>query len=338
VKLPAEPEVVRFDPEYTLLAKVKFDKSDKLLLAQLKNESDAIGRILACDELAKRKTKAVVKALRHALNNDPFFGVRSEAAAALRKIHTPEAVDALVESTVQPDARVRYRVAEELAQGYRDEASEKLMHIIDHEKNPAVIAAALRGLAHYQGKTASAAARKALASDTYNNEPVRSAFIVIRELNDPSLAADVMKTIKSRDAELDPRDVSEGMMTLAAISQRGRRREAAFQFLTDYLNHPRRTLRGSAIAALGELREPKARPLLEPIAAEPYNDRLAAVAKAALENLDKETRLVPAEVGELRREVRELRKGQDKLQKSVDELKAKTKAADAKRATAKSGK
>jgi aminopeptidase N len=337
VKLAGQPDVVRFDPEYSLLAKVSFDKSEKLLLAQLKNKSETIGRVLACEELAKRKTRAAVKALKHALNNDAFFGVRNEAAAALRKIHTAEAVAALASSTDQPDARVRYRVAEELSQCYRDEASDKLTHIIDEEKNPAIVAAALRGLAYQQGKAASAAARKALASETHNNEPVRSALIVIRDLNDPSLASDVMKTIKSRDAELDPRDVSEGMLTLAQISQRRQRREAAFEFLADYLNHPRRVLRSAAINALGELHDPAARPLLEPIATDETDHRLAQAAKAALEKLDKETRLAPAEVSKLRREVRDLRKDHQKLQKALDELKSKSSASSGKRAAAKGG-
>jgi aminopeptidase N len=326
-QLPAEPQVVRFDPEYALLARVTFEKSDKLLRAQLKSEQDAMGRVLACDELAERKTKANVAALREALNNDSFFGVRNEAAAALRKIHTREAVSALVESTDQPDARVRYRVAEELAKCYHDDVAEQLTEIIDAEKNPAIVAAALRGLVHHQGKAASAAARKALESQSHSNEPVRSALIIIRDLNDASLAEDVMRTLKSRDQELDPRDVTEGMLSLAKISQRGRRQEAAFNFLVDYLNHPRQVLRGAAIQALGELHDPAARELLEPIAANEHDKYLARTAKTALEALDKETQLVPAEVGELRREVRELRKSQDKLQKSIDELKAKRAAA-----------
>jgi hypothetical protein len=113
------------------------------------------------------------------------------------------------------------------------------------------------------------------------------------------------------------------MLSLAKISQRGRRQETAFNFLIEYLNHPRQVLRGAAIGALGELHESNARELLEPIAANEHDKYLARTAKTALEALDKETQLVPAEVGELRREVRELRKSQDKLQKALDELKAK---------------
>ncbi|WP_428307372.1 HEAT repeat domain-containing protein [Lacipirellula sp.] len=150
---------------------------------------------------------------------------------------------------------------------------------------------------------------------------------MIRDLNDPALASSVMETIKSREAELDPRDVSEAMVTVAKLSQKGKRQQAAFEFFVDYLNHPRQTLQSSAIRGLGELHDPAARPLLAPIAANKVDAVLAAAAKAALAELDQKTPLVPAEVGDLRKEVRELREEQAKLQKSLDELKEKSAAA-----------
>jgi aminopeptidase N len=317
---------VRFDPEYTLLAKVDFDKSDKLLEAQLANAEDAMGRVLACDELADVKTQAAVAALKKALNEDAFFGVRCSAATALRKIRTEEAVTALLDSVKQDDARVRKQVVEELGKCYRDEAAKQLLATIESEKNPAIVATALRGLASHQGEAASAAAKKALNDETWGGEPVGAALAVIRDLNDPSLAANVMETIKSREVELDPRDVSEAMVTVAKLSQRGKRKETAFKFFVDYLNHPRQTLQSSAMRGLGELRHPAARPLLEPIAANKTDAVLAAAAKAALAELDKETPLVPKEVGDLRKEMRELQEAQEKLQKKLDELDAKKKA------------
>jgi aminopeptidase N len=326
VSLPAEPSIVRFDPEYTVLGRIQFELPEKMLLAQLDRDDDALGRVLACDELAKRKTQAAVAGLRKALNGDKFYGVRNTAAGALRKIRTDEAVAALCESTDQEDARVRRQVIEELGKCYRDEARQALLRTIEAEKNPAVVAAAVRGLGRYQGDDSRDAMRKALASDTFTDDVPAAAFAAIRDLNDGALAEELMKTIKSRDAELDPRDLTEGMITVAKISQRGRRRDAAFHFLVDYLGHPRQFLRGAAIQALGELHEPDARELLEPIAASEHNETLAQMASAALAKLDKETPLASAEVGELRSDVRELRKAQDKLQKALDELKAKAKS------------
>ncbi|MCC6491453.1 MAG: M1 family metallopeptidase [Pirellulales bacterium] len=327
VKLPAEPEIVRFDPEYTLLARVTFDLADEQLAAQLKNKDDAIGRILACEGLAKQSSAKSVELLKQALNADPFWGVRVEAAAALRKIRTSESIAALAESTDQQDARVRNRVVAEIGDSYDETARKKLLAVVDAEQNPMIAATAIRGLANYRGKATSEAVRKALKSETFNNEPVGAAFSAGGELNDGSLAPAVIETIKSREAELDPRDVAVGMSSLAKVSQKGKRRQAAFEFLAGYLNHPRHTLCASAARALGELKHPEARKLLEALAGDERNEAVAAAAKGALESLDKETQLAPAEVTRLRSEVRELREAQEKLEKSLEELKGKAKAA-----------
>ena len=153
-----------------------------------------------------------------------------------------------------------------------------------------------------------------------------AALGVIRDLNDPALADAVMDTIKAREMTLDPRDVSEGMITVAKLSQRGKRKEAALKFFVEYLNHPRQTMQEAAIRGLGELHHPAAKPLLEPIAANKTDKTLAVAARSALGEIDKETTLVPKEVGELRKEVRELQESQEKLQKKVEELEGKEKA------------
>jgi aminopeptidase N len=276
------------------------------------------------------KTQAAVAALKKALNEDGFFGVRCAAATALRKIRTEEAIAALLDSVEQKDARVRKQVIEELGRCYRDDAKKQLLATIESEKNPAIVATALRGLASHQGDAASEAAKDALSDESWGGEPVGAAFAVIRDLNDPSLAASVMETIKAREAELDPRDVSEAMVTVAKLSQRGKRKETAFKFFVDYLNHPRQTLQSSAIHALGELHHPAARPLLTPIAANKTDAVLAAAAKSALGDIDKETPLVPKEVGELRDQVRELQESQEKLERKLEEIEAKKKAEEKK--------
>jgi aminopeptidase N len=334
VKLPAEPTVVRFDPDYTLLAKVDFDKSEKLLLAQLKNEKDAIGRVLACDELASRDSQDAVKALAHAVKSDPFFGVRIQAAIALRKIGTDEAVAALLDSLEQADARVRLRVVEQIGKCHREAARDKLLEVFKQEKNPAVVAAAIRGLGLYQGEEVAKVIREALGRQSFMNDETGAAFRAAADLKDAKLAPELMKTIKAREEDLDPRDVGDGMASLAKLSQRGKRQQAAYEFLAAYLHHPRRFLQGAAVRALGELHDPAARERLEALAADERNEGLKAAAKGALEELDKKPRLAPAEVIELRQEVRELRESQKKLEKSLEELKSKKSATKGERKSA----
>jgi aminopeptidase N len=329
VRLPGEPQVVRFDPQVSLLAQVTFDKSDALLEADLENTDDAMGRILACEGLAKRPTASSVKLLRHALQNDPFYGVREAAAIALRQICTDDAVEALVESLDQDDVRVRRTVVDELGQCYHDDALAKLLEIAaDEDELPIVAAAAIVGLGRSSDDAAREAVEAALASESFNNERALAAFRAIRESNNARLGPALTRMIADREQELDGRDFTEGFLTLASISPRGRRRAAAYEFLADYLDHPREALRWAAVAALGELHDPRARTLLEPFAAEGQNDRLAAAARRALATLNGQAEFVPDEVGNLRREVRELREAQAELKRTLDELKSKAAAND----------
>ncbi len=62
-----------------------------MLYAQLDNESDVVGRLLATQALKEKKDKKTVAKLKEALNNDSCYGVRIEAAHALGEIHTDEA-------------------------------------------------------------------------------------------------------------------------------------------------------------------------------------------------------------------------------------------------------
>ncbi len=327
VKLPAEPTIVRFDPEYTLLAKVAFDKSVALFEADLKNEADMIGRVLACEGLAKQRTSSAVAALRNAVQNDSFYGVREAAARALREMRTEEATAALVASVSQADARVRRAVVEELGQCYDDAARAKLIAIAgDADESALVAAAAIESLGRTSGEDASRAIRAALAGRSFHNDRVRAAFLAIRDTNDAAWGPELMDAIAAHETDVDSRDLTEGFLTLAQISQRGRRRDAAYDFLAAYLESPREPVRLAAVEALGELHDPRVRTLLGPYATAGRDDRMARAAKAALKVLDDRGEFVPDEIGELRREVRELREAQEKLKGQLKTLESKDSA------------
>ena len=85
--LAAAPKLVRIDPELTLLAKVKFNWPEAMIAAQLEEKGDVVGRLLAIEQLAGKKTRATVTQLQKVLQSDPFYGVRIEAARALAVAH-----------------------------------------------------------------------------------------------------------------------------------------------------------------------------------------------------------------------------------------------------------
>src|SRR5205823_1391704 len=134
--LESAPEIVRFDPEYTFLSRMNFRLPMPLLYAQLADPEDVIGRLQAIEQLAERRDRESIAKLKGVLNDDPFFGVRVEAARALRTIHNDESLDVLLTSTEQKDARVRRQVGQDIAGFYRDKAYEASLKTIEREKNP----------------------------------------------------------------------------------------------------------------------------------------------------------------------------------------------------------
>ncbi|HYO25465.1 MAG TPA: M1 family aminopeptidase, partial [Lacipirellulaceae bacterium] len=244
VRLPAEPQVVRFDPAYTLLAEVTFEKPARLLENDLKDPADVVGRLLACEGLARHRTGRSIAALKQALQGDAFYGVRESAARALRELGSEEAVAALVDSGDQPDVRVRRAVAEQLGLCFHDAAQGRLLEIIADERElPVVAGAAIAALGRFSGGEAEAPLRAALASRSLNNERLIGAFEAIGESRQPRWAPELMRVIADREADTDSSDLALGMRTLAAVAQRGRRQSEAFAFLAGYLDHPREPLR-----------------------------------------------------------------------------------------------
>src|SRR5690606_35777422 len=162
VALEGQPELVRFDPEYTLLAKVDFNKPQKMLFRQLEQKGDMIGRLMAAEQLGKQANHKSVAALKEALNGDEFYGVRLAAAKSLARMATDEAFDALADSLKQEDARVRKQVVESLGTFYRPKTRELLEQVVTSEKNPAVVAAALKPLGRYPADQVRSTLEKAL--------------------------------------------------------------------------------------------------------------------------------------------------------------------------------
>src|SRR5437773_3076286 len=147
--LPEAPQIVRLDPEYTLLAKIKFQAPNPMLDAQLADKDDAIGRLLAIEQLSAKKDKETVAKLKERLNNDAFYGARLEASKALRSIHTDESLEALLISTKQSDARVREQVVGDVGNFYRESAYETTRKTLETEKNPDILSTAIRALGGY---------------------------------------------------------------------------------------------------------------------------------------------------------------------------------------------
>jgi aminopeptidase N len=314
----ARPELVRFDPEYSLLARVDFDLPDAMHLLQLEQADDPIGRILAVKALGRRKTRGAIERLGRVLREDPFHGVREQAALALAAAGSDEALAELEKSLEQPDARVRKRVVESLAGFYRPRVMELLVEVAARERNPAIRAAALEGLAKYGEPAARDAIRDGLRSESFREEVAAGAIAAVVASHDAALLDPLVRTVQARGDAFPSRVLGKALEAAGRLGSLREEKDAVRGFLLERAEDPRLPVRTAALAALGELGDPRARPVLEGYAKLGADDRVGKVAADALEKLRQRQPHVPEEVRQLRGELKTLADEQRKLREQVE--------------------
>jgi len=327
-RLPDEPNVVRFDPDYGLLANIKFEKPAAMLYEQLDNHDDVIGRLRAIDALKKKKDKKTVEKLKDVLNNDPFYAVRKKASSALREIHTNEAFEALADSLVQADARVRQQVISNISNFYRSETLTLLKRTLKNEKNPAILEVAIRNLGLYHHKSTRRLLLKYLQSVSFRNELAGAAIEAIRMQDEPLFIVPLQRVLDEREMDFRSWSFTRGLSTLAHISRNEDDKTKVRNFLAGYVNHPKNRIQAGAIGALGTLGDPKAIPIIETFSNDEPDDNIERSAERALKELRQRKQLVPDEIVQLRESVDEFRKETDKLKNDMDDIKKRLDAKD----------
>jgi aminopeptidase N len=316
--LAAEPEVVRFDPEFTVLAKVAFNKSDKLLQSQLTCTSDMIGRLLAATALAERKTKDAADWLHAALIGDAFWGVRIAAAESLAK-HDSEEADALLASAwkAQTDARVRKAVVEHAVKRYHTAARGVIEEVLQSEQNPEIVAVATAALARFSDADAERALLKQLDSHTFRNELAVAAIKAIENRRDPALVPHVLRTLQTRTRDFTTQGFGDGLRSLGSLAAPIDNKTEVREFLLSWVNDPRQSVQVAAIRGLGALGDARATAAVEAFTTA-SDTRIASAAKDAVKQLSERTTLdAPAEVVALRKELADLKEDKKKLAEDV---------------------
>ena len=324
--LPEAPLPVRIDPALTVLAHIRFSPPPTMLEAQLNDPDDALGRLLAVAQVSGRKTHEAVAHLKKRLNQDPFYGVRLEASRGLRSIHTDDALEALLASTNQPDARVRRQVRDDLRGFYRDSVLASATAALSTEKHADVVATLIETLAPYASPATSTLLLRYLETDSYQNELAGAAIRTMRTQDSPAYVAPLLQTLQQREQAFTSHGFAQALGTLAYLARREDHPDAVREFLARQVNHPRRTVQRAALAALGELGDPQAIAVLGPFAraAKDSPERQAAeMSIAALRAAKKpadDLRDLRQEVLDLQKEDRTLRRELDDLRKRLDKL------------------
>ena len=327
-RLPQAPEMVRIDPELAVLAKINFRPPNPMLNAQLGDDSDVVGRLLAIEQFQSRQDHEAVAKLKELLNHDRFYGVRVEASAALRAIHTSEALEALLASTHQSDARVRRAVLADLGHFFSEAAFAEILRAVKEEKNPDIIAETLGALAACPKPEVRDILLTHLHSTSYKERLVGAAMRTMRARQDPANVGPLLETMQRREKKFPSPVLAIGLDALARLARWETNRDTIRDLITQHTTDLRRPVRLAALNALGTLEDPRALPVLDTFASAAKDSPERQAAERAIETI-RAARKGPVELGDLRKEVLDLQKENRDLRRQFDTLQKKIEASSA---------
>ena len=319
VSLPQAPTQVRFDPDYTLLAHVDFQKPNPLWLAQLEDDSDMMGRLMAVEALKNQKSKAVLSALTKRLQEDPFHGVRIEAAKALGHMHTPDALSALLNSVQQADARVRLAVHSGISNYYHPSALESAKATLEEESNPLIIQQVIRAMADYGNEEIPSILLTQLEKPSYHNTIAENAIQAMRTQDNPVFIMPILEGLIQAEGQFTTRGLASALTTLGFLARHQEDRSIVRSFLAGKLNHPKKAIQTAAMRALEQLQDPRSIPILRNwVHGDPEDERFKAAQKA-IASLDKQIE-APQALQRLRKQVESMEKDYRSLKERMETL------------------
>ncbi len=323
--LTSAPELIRVDPEFTLLAKIKFEPPNAMLGVQLAETADVIGRLLVVEQLSSKRDHESVSKLGQTLRQDPFYGVRLEASKALHAIHNDEALEALLASDKQSDARVRLQVVTDIGGFYDDKAYASQRKTLESEKNPDILSSATRALSGYSKPEVNETLIKVLHSESYRNELATAAIAGMRLEDDPDVIPQLLTVLDQEETNFTSNGYAQGLQALAYLARNQEKKDEVREFLQARVNHKKRVVQLACISALGTLGDPKAIPVLQGFAAASKATPQRSAAERAVAELRAGRKPVD-DFKNLRQEVLDLQKANRDLQRQLDDLKKKVDA------------
>jgi aminopeptidase N len=323
VPLPEQPQVVRIDPAASVLARINFRPATAMLRAMLADPSDVIGRFIACEQLAERRDGESVARLKEALNKDGYWAVRAAASKALRSMHHDEAFAALRASMKQPDARARRQVVTDVVSFYRPEAFDAALTVVRTEKNPDIVAAALRALDSASTTNVRAALIEFLHSKSWREHLAETSLGVIRARRDPLFIELLHAAITQRANEFPRPVLGTALDTIASLARDEADKGLVRELVAGFLDDRREAVRVAAINALGTLRDERALPLLDRFALAQKAVPERAAAERAIESIRSGKKPVN-EMSDMRQAVLDLQKQTRELRRELEALRAKS--------------
>jgi aminopeptidase N len=191
-KVDGQPLLVNFDYQGTLIKQLSFEKPTSELLYQLAHDEDVLGRIWALERLQVALRNAattepeqheIVAAFGAALTADKFWGVRYEAASALRNLPGAGVRQNLLAATKDEHPKVRARALAALGDA-RDLKLAGLFQQALSDQSYTVVSAAAAAFGKTKAPDAYDALVKLLAVPSWRERTQAAALNGLAELGD----------------------------------------------------------------------------------------------------------------------------------------------------------
>ena len=320
------PKAVRFDPEFDVLKTLKHKRGREALETVLRYAPEAIARAEAARELGKEGSPQAVAALRTALLNDSFWGVRADSAGALGTIRTSEARAALLEAVNVEHPKARRAVMRALGEFRADaDAASALAGVIEKgDRSYFVEAEAALALGRTRAAVAFDRLAETLSKDSYLEVIRAHALAGMAELRDERVI-DVAREWCVRGRPPRARVAAIGAIAKGAQFKESRRDEI-LDFLTPLADDPQFMVRMRVPGAFEEIGDSRGIAPLERLRDRDLDGRIQRRARDAINSLI-EGRSRVQEGERIRAQMDKLREENTKLKERLDKLEAAIKVA-----------
>ncbi|MGF1468811.1 MAG: M1 family aminopeptidase [Sandaracinaceae bacterium] len=314
---PEEPRYLAVDPALTVPGVQRLKLPRRWLTALLADARPARARWLAARALADVREPKALEALQRALTEDPFWGVRAEAAKAIGEHGTSAAFEALAFGEGDASPRTRRAVAKAYGAFRTGPAAARLMAWIERGDASYLVEAELR---RSLGRTRRAEARAILEARLAQDGPswgevLRSGAVDgLAALRDPAAVETLLALLRTPTTDdllrrsvlsalADVRETTEDRPTLRAVREEAERQLDRFD----------PNVRAAAVRLLAAVADRRDLPVLRRVAEHDLDGRVRRVAGEAVRDVTAEQRQLPRiaaleeQLEKLRRELGELR-------------------------------
>jgi aminopeptidase N len=312
VPLERRPRYVGFDPEQRVVGKVSFEAPGDMLREQLSSGSNALLRWCAADALSKKHSPATVKALAESLGReDEAWMVRVEAARALGKLRSSDALEALLPAAGTAHPKVRRGVAAALGAFKQPGAAKALQGLLLKEPSYLVAADAARSLGRTRQPGALEALKAVVDQASWADVIRAGALDGMAALRDEAALDAVVKRTRYG---IPTRGRRAAVRALASLGEGRKTREQLEELLDDQDPH----FKIDVVTALTSLGDSKSRGALRRALEGELDGRVSRRLREALRDLgdspSQDKKRVNEELESLRDELAELRSRLAKLE------------------------